>query len=77
MAMETKGRKMIEGDFTVQARLSQHLKDVRLMLDAASSAAIELPLSRTHAELLQQVERAGFGDLDNSAVIKAYLRRNA
>jgi 3-hydroxyisobutyrate dehydrogenase-like beta-hydroxyacid dehydrogenase len=26
--MDTKGRKMIEGDFRTQARLSQHLKDI-------------------------------------------------
>ena len=37
-AMDVKGRKMVEGDFAVQARLSQHLKDVRLMLDAAADA---------------------------------------
>lgn len=30
--MDTKGRKMVEGDFRTQARLSQHLKDVRLIL---------------------------------------------
>ena len=37
--MDTKGEKMISGDFTPVARLSQHLKDVRLML-----AATPLPL---------------------------------
>ena len=30
--MDTKGEKMIHQDFAPQARLSQHLKDVRLML---------------------------------------------
>ncbi|MFM8470187.1 MAG: NAD(P)-dependent oxidoreductase [Limisphaerales bacterium] len=33
--MDTKGEKMVTEDFTPQARLSQHLKDVRLMLAAA------------------------------------------
>ena len=37
-AMDVKGRKMVERNFTVQAKLSQHLKDVHLMLDAAAAA---------------------------------------
>lgn len=68
--MDTKGEKMITQDFTPQAKLSQHLKDVRLMLAASS---IPLPLSETHRELLEKAESLGFGDADNSAVIKALL----
>jgi len=70
--METKGRKMIEGDFSTQAKLSQHLKDVRLMLDAARAAGLELPLSETHRKLLEVAEEVGYGEADNSAVINAY-----
>lgn len=65
--MDVKGRKMIEDDFTVQARLSQHLKDVRLIL----ASGVSLPLSETHRQLLEQAEAMGLGDLDNSAIIKA------
>ena len=68
--MDTKGEKMIAQDFTPQAKLSQHLKDVRLMLAAS---AIPLPLSETHRHLLEKAESLGFGDADNSAVIKAIL----
>jgi 3-hydroxyisobutyrate dehydrogenase-like beta-hydroxyacid dehydrogenase len=46
-AMDTKGRKMVERDFTVQARLTQHLKNVRLMLKAAEAAGMTLPLAGT------------------------------
>lgn len=70
--MDTKGRKMIEGDFEVQARLSQHLKDVRLILDSAERAGLKLPMSQTHRGLLEQAEEAGFGGLDNSAIINVY-----
>lgn len=70
--MDTKGRKMIDRDFKVQARLSQHLKDVRLMLAAAQSAGGNLPLTQTHAGLLEKAEAAGFGELDNSAIINVY-----
>ena len=68
--MDTKGEKMIAQDFTPQAKLSQHLKDVRLML---ASSSIPLPLSETHRQLLEKAESLGFGDSDNSAVIKAIL----
>lgn len=70
--MDTKGEKMVSGDFTPQARLSQHLKDVRLMLQASP---VPLPLSETHRQLLETAEHLGFGDADNSAVIRAYASR--
>ena len=72
--MDTKGRKMIEGDFRTQARLSQHLKDIRLILTAAAEAGQALPLTETHRQLLEAAEAAGFGDADNSAVIRAFAR---
>lgn len=70
--MDTKGTKMVEGDFQTQARLSQHLKDVRLMLESASAAGLALPLSEVHRRLLEAAEAAGCGEADNSAVIRAY-----
>lgn len=70
--MDTKGEKMVSGDFETQARLSQHLKDVRLILQAAGEAGAELPLSRTHRELLETAEAAGLGQLDNSAIIQVF-----
>ena len=74
--MDNKGRKMIDGDFQVQARLSQHLKDVRLILDTANKAGLQLPMSQTHAQLLTQAELAGFGELDNSSIINVYRKPN-
>jgi 3-hydroxyisobutyrate dehydrogenase-like beta-hydroxyacid dehydrogenase len=69
--MDTKGHRMIQADFTPQARLSQHLKDVRLMLHAAASAGQTLPLTETHQQLLQLAEQQGLGELDNSAIFLA------
>lgn len=71
-AMDDKGQKMIEGDFEPQARLSQHLKDVRLIIDAGAHLDVVLPLSKLHQRLLEAVEAAGFGDEDNSAVVRAW-----
>jgi 3-hydroxyisobutyrate dehydrogenase-like beta-hydroxyacid dehydrogenase len=58
----------LERDYTVQAKLSQHLKDVRLMLRAAGLAGLPLPLTETHGRLLERAEAAGLGELDNSAI---------
>lgn len=72
--MDTKGPKMIARDFTPEARLSQHLKDVRLIREAGASAGQPLPLSTEHQRLLELAESLGFGDVDNSAIIEAWRR---
>jgi 3-hydroxyisobutyrate dehydrogenase-like beta-hydroxyacid dehydrogenase len=74
--MDTKGPKMIDRDFTPQARLSQHLKDVRLILAAAEQGGLSLSLSAAHRDLLQRAESLGLGDLDNSAVVEAVRRKS-
>lgn len=74
-AMDVKGRKLVERDYAVQARLSQHLKDVHLMLQAARAAGLPLPLTETHRRLLEQAEAEGLGELDNSAVLEVLRLR--
>lgn len=68
--MDTKGEKMVTEDFTPQARLAQHLKDVRLMLQAAEAKQFNLPFTTVHRQLLEAAEAAGLGPLDNSALIQ-------
>ena len=67
--MDTKGEKMVRRDFAPQAKLAQHLKDVRLMLEATDLA---LPLTGAHRALLEKAVALGCGELDNSAIIRAY-----
>lgn len=69
--MDTKGEKMLHGDYTPQAKLSQHLKDVHLMLAAANMAETALPLTEIHRSLLESAVAMGLGDLDNSAILQA------
>jgi 3-hydroxyisobutyrate dehydrogenase-like beta-hydroxyacid dehydrogenase len=71
-AMDTKGDRMLNEQFEPEARLSQHLKDVRLILECGERSGAYLPLSKVHEELLEAAEEAGYGPADNSAVIKAY-----
>ena len=68
--MDTKGQKMLRGDFTLQARLSQHLKDIRLVLQESHRGGTTLPLSSLHMDLLEQAENRGLGELDNSVIIR-------
>lgn len=75
--MDVKGRKMLERDYSVQARLSQHLKDVRLILQTASQQGVELPLSAVHRELLETAEKKGFGQQDNCSVIEAWRGKSS
>ncbi len=74
-AMDVKGKKMLDGDFTTQARLRQHHKDVSIILKYAEKAEQELPLSKVHLDVLEKAIAAGDGDLDNSAVIREIERR--
>jgi 3-hydroxyisobutyrate dehydrogenase-like beta-hydroxyacid dehydrogenase len=75
-AMDIKGKKMLDGDFTTQARLRQHHKDVSIILKYSEKLGQELPLSKVHLDVLNKAIEAGDGDLDNSAVIREIERRN-
>ena len=76
-ALEAKGEKMAKRDFNPpQARLSQHLKDVRLIRQLAEEIGAATPLSDAHQTLLKRAEALGLGESDNSAVIEALRRGN-
>ncbi len=77
ICMDTKGQKMLAGDFTPQARLAQHYKDVLLIQALATRAGVKLPLSTTHEEILQRAIALGWGDADNSAILCPYQNRAA
>jgi 3-hydroxyisobutyrate dehydrogenase len=73
--MDIKGSKMVRGEFAAEGRITQHLKDVHLMLEQAERAKQRLPLLEIHADVLEACVRRGEGNLDNSAVIKEIRRR--
>ena len=75
VAMDIKGKKMLDGDFTPEGRLRQHHKDVSIILKYAENAEQELPLSKVHLDVLEKAIAAGDGELDNSAVIREIERR--
>ena len=73
--MDVKGAKMIRGEFAAEGRITQHLKDVHLMLEQAERVRQQLPLLEIHADVLEACVRHGESELDNSAVIKEIRRR--
>jgi 3-hydroxyisobutyrate dehydrogenase-like beta-hydroxyacid dehydrogenase len=73
--MDVKGSKMTHGEFAAEGRVTQHLKDVHLMLEQAERVKQHLPLLEIHADVLEACVRQGEGDLDNSAVIEEIRRR--
>jgi 3-hydroxyisobutyrate dehydrogenase-like beta-hydroxyacid dehydrogenase len=75
VAMDTKGEKMVRGDFSPQGFAHQHLKDIDLMLAQAERRGQPLPTLRVHADLLTACVAHGQGDLDNSVIIAELRRR--
>ena len=73
--MDTKGPKMVRGDFSPEGRARQTLKDVHLMLSQAMALGQRLNLLEVHEDVLQSCVRAGEADMDNSVVIREVRRR--
>ena len=74
--MDSKGAKMINGDFTPEGRVRQSLKDTNLILDQARKAGQKLPLLEVYADVLEACMRHGEGEQDNSIVIEEIRRRS-
>ena len=73
--MDTKGPKMLRGDFLPEGRARQTLKDVQLILAQARKVGQELPLATLNARILETCILNGEGDQDNSVVIQEIRRR--
>jgi 2-hydroxy-3-oxopropionate reductase len=75
--MDTKGAKMIAGDFRPEGRARQTLKDVHLMREQGKKIGQPLPLLAVHCDVLEACVRNGEGDLDNSVIVQEIRRRGA
>ena len=73
--MDTKGPKMVGGDFAPEGRVRQTLKDAHLMRDQARKRGQDLALLEIHAAVLEACVRHGEGEKDNSIVIEEIRRR--
>jgi len=75
-AMDSKGEKMIRRNYAPEAKLSQHYKDVLLILKKAAHPERSLPLTTVHRRILEAMIERGEGGADNSAVVE-YFRAEA
>ncbi|HEY8774799.1 MAG TPA: NAD(P)-dependent oxidoreductase [Gaiellaceae bacterium] len=65
---QLKGEKILSGDFSAAFALRHAAKDVRLALEAARAAGIELGLGPKTLERLERAIELGHGDDDTAAV---------
>jgi 3-hydroxyisobutyrate dehydrogenase len=63
--------KLVSGDFTVQASVSDVFYNNRLIADAARDAQVSTPLLDSCHQLFQEAERLGHGSEDMAAVLRA------
>lgn len=73
--MDVKGEKMIAGDWAPHGKITQHLKDVRIMLAEAERIEQRLPLGEVLVDVLQSCVDHGEGERDNCASIEEMRRR--
>jgi 3-hydroxyisobutyrate dehydrogenase-like beta-hydroxyacid dehydrogenase len=71
--MDTKGHKMVQGDFSPEGRVKQTLKDAHMMLDQGQP----LLSLQIHADTLEGCVKAGEAELDNSAIVNEVRRRGS
>ena len=75
VVMDAKGERMVERNYSSpQARLNQHLKDVKLIISESEKSKSITPLSSLHEALLESVADKGLGGGDNSAIMEAFNR---
>ena len=72
-----KGRKLLDGDFGVQASIRDVHTNTRLIVDAAARAGIAAPLLEVCRSLFAETAAAGHGEQDMIAVIEAIHARGA
>jgi len=73
--MDTKGDKMVTGDFSPTSKVAQNLKDVRAIVKEAEARGQALPLATVLLEILNACERHGDGEQDNAIMIEEVRRR--
>jgi 3-hydroxyisobutyrate dehydrogenase-like beta-hydroxyacid dehydrogenase len=73
--MDAKGDKMVAGDFTALGKVSQHLKDVKVILAEAHRRGQQLPFATVLADVLEACVRHGDGERDNAITIEEIRRR--
>ncbi|BCY11414.1 2-hydroxy-3-oxopropionate reductase [Actinoplanes sp. L3-i22] len=68
--LDRKGAAMLERRFQPGFRVDLHHKDFGIVLDAARSAKVALPVGELVAQLIEAVRDLGHGDLDHGVLLR-------
>jgi 3-hydroxyisobutyrate dehydrogenase len=69
---ELKGRKIVDGDYSVQFSLALMLKDLRLSSVLTDGLGVPTPMLEAAKSLFQTGQAAGYGELDLAALAQVY-----
>ncbi|HVE91951.1 MAG TPA: NAD(P)-dependent oxidoreductase [Actinomycetota bacterium] len=74
--LENRSANMLRDDYPLGFRLALHRKDLRIALEEAAAAGVEMPLSSLLAAVEDAAMTAGDGDADVSVVARELRRRS-
>src|SRR3546814_778223 len=69
---ENRMRHVVEGDYTARSSVDIFVKDLGLVTETANKLTFPLPLASTAYAMFANASNAGWGKLDDSAVIKTF-----
>lgn len=69
-AMETRGERMIRGDFSPGFSTNNMYKDLTSVMKLADEAGVSLPATSTSWDILRAAKSRGDGDLDSCCVLR-------
>lgn len=69
---ENRMRHVVDGDYTPKSMVDIFVKDLNLVADTAKELKFPLPLSSTALNMFLSASNAGYGQEDDSAVIKIF-----
>lgn len=69
---ENRMKHVVDGDYTPRSAVDIFVKDLRLVTETGLSLNFPLPLATTAYSMFANASNAGFGKLDDAAVIKSF-----
>jgi 2-hydroxy-3-oxopropionate reductase len=68
--LELHGLRMLENNYTPGFKTALHAKDMRIVEKLAAELGLSLPVSGLGLDLLEEAQKAGYGEEDSSALFK-------
>ncbi len=65
---------MMDQNFEPGFRIDLHIKDLKNVVDAASTVDAPIPLTQSVLEMMKVLHKDGLGSCDHSALLKYYQK---